>query len=375
MDDRTLQSEFTRFLANLPPETSDADKLYVAALSLELFQRFADNPMVLSALSELLDVSVSTAATASFKNIQAGIFDSVFVTAREPLQPAAAPTALLLALQLYTEFLGASSSAEVPAFSEVLTAAAEAYSPPAAAPVAEPAATGYNGSCALFSESLVCRVFSPKPTAHDFINFVQRLSCSLVLYAHQLGGPQIRGWAFSVAGDAQFLLLETGEAFQLSSAELAESGKLVFLSDKKDYAAISATLLCLLFVASGMLHRHAIIDADAEHIVQSGFFGAPSVPHVSFQSDTLLAQVAAYMASDVQDPVSPVFSAPIPDTDLTVNLQFKESAAGPGLFSWLTDATGRVVFRNDTPRQICPFGVYLFPLPDQLFSLFLVPHG
>ena len=137
-------------------------------------------------------------------------------------------------------------------------------------------------------------------------------------------------------------------------------------------------MLCSLFAASDQLLASGIIDADAHHIIKSGVFGSPTVPHKIWSPDELRQSVTAYMMSIESADTDTVFSADLDcGIDATINLKFVSSANNAAVFSFVTsksDETQPVIFRNDVPRQICAFGVYLFPLNDILISMCLVPH-
>lgn len=373
MSNTNLHTEFSRFVSGFSDETSDQNRAYLAATSFDLFRRFADDPMALVSVSELLGASAHVAAIASFKKIEENIFHESFVVGPYAIVSAGVPedqvpSVLLLAFELYSDILSSELDAkDMLPFSSVLQAAIAEYG---REPFEKP-----QRSPALFSDSLVRRVFDVKPIAHDFINFVQRIGCALVRYRHVVDDvPQaeIRGWSFSCADDTLFLLLETGEAFHVPAADVTNAPEtLSFLTDKQDYKAVSATLLCLLYVSSDLLHSAGIIDDDARHIIKSGFFGAPTVPVTVAPPEKMVEQLLQYMASGSSD--SGLFSAA---SVAGVTVSVMADPVGGAVFSHAAHTeTGEILLRNDTPRQISPFGVYLFPLPDQLVSLFLVAHG
>lgn len=383
-----LQTTLNNAVTQLLPDASElpvADKLFILSNCLKLLQRFAHDCQTLTAIGELFDACAQRRFLVDLAKVPADVAqlsvpEQLAGLQQEGLSETEAEMALWVAYRLYIELLSAAEPTEdfTTPFASALEVSKEEWrsqsAPPAAPMPAAPAAP------LLVSDSLIRQIFKVKPLGRDFINFMNRMGCSLVLYRHQAVAPEVRGWAFSLSDGAKFLLLETGEALSVAPSDLPPGAELTFLSDKQDYAAVSATLLCLLYVASEELLAHGIIDADAQHIIAAGFFGELLVPQENCPPQELLSALEQYMLAGDDSALSDaavVFSAAVPNTDISIWLQLKPAAHGPSVFSFAMKeiaGTPTVVMRNDTPRQIGLFGLYLFPFPDRLICLFLVPH-
>lgn len=378
MSDSNIKNVIAKLIEELPG--TDSDKFFVSSTCLKLLtcEQLRENPVALTAIGELFEACAQLTLLADLEKLPATLSDDIR-QAREELVAAGGTdeqtsAILMLAVRLYTEIVSAAKTTEdLYSFSDVVAVAKDEFGfSPALTP-----AVPYQPGPILFSESQISRVFKTKKLTRDFVAFMARMRCSLIRYSHA-SGPQVRGFSFAVGENTQFILLETGEVFSVASDSPQMASAISILTNKKDYTTVSATLLCLLFAAADQLHESGIIDADAHHIIKSGIFGFPTVPHKNCAPDELRQAITEYMMTGESNAPDPVFSADIGfDVDGTINLKFVSSNESAAIFSFITqssDTKQSVIFRNDIPRQICAFGVYLFPLKDILVSMCLVPH-
>lgn len=232
----------------------------------------------------------------------------------------------------------------------------------------------------VFSANLLRRGFEPKPLTAEL---AKQLGVRLVTYRAPLLGdklsPTLRAIAFPMPGARHALLLETGEYVIVPD----DSAHLEFTETPADFKAVSLPLLANVVVARDRLLALGVLSADAHALISSGCLGKITKMHFQGEVDGL----------ETIKPLTDVFSGsrpsgmlrdasaaqnfvhePVSDTDTFIVISAAVDATGPYCVSRLVQDQigqhpGRVLIRHDTPRQITPQGVYLFPGVENFVSL------
>jgi hypothetical protein len=250
----------------------------------------------------------------------------------------------------------------------------------------------------LYNDRLLARVFKPNKQT---IASLEAVSASYVLYQPELQpgvfGQDIRGLAFTARKDLPFahqpfagnlfILLETGEHIVVPEKTINLAG----VHDPEAHERIAPSLLLQAIVAAPLLVLMGVITrSQADTIIET--FGTVKPDAVNLIGDScavgpieqvfvrgkdaqsMLAQITGPSGAEVRFPVdatkSPVYHA--------ISLVARITPSGYYLVSNLVESSDDkdvVLMRNDYPRQLSPYGVYLFPTEDRLFSLSVFPHN
>lgn len=254
---------------------------------------------------------------------------------------------------------------------------------------ATPAPAPQKSASELFQAGFVSRVFEVNKFS---LEVAAALKTPVVHFMGSLLGEswakhEMRGFGFDNGTDKYHVLLETGEFLTVPAGSLAAAESY----EAEDYDAISPTMLLALQVASRELELNAVIDHEQSAGIRAGKLGKFLRPHMravwsgtggecGLSVEAVFEQFRASSSAGVLGTTGPVGASvrfAVPDTPYTVILDTRIGKIGPYLTSRLVridDADNEtVVMRNDTPRLFTALGVYLFPLPDQLISLTILP--
>lgn len=364
--------QFETFVNDLSTEPEPKDRLFMAAGLLELMRR-AHNPNTLIGVAQLL---VSLPTNVKWSRIPFSVTQTFLGVAAKKRANAIGvpeknlPEVLLSAFLLFIEFVTADVElTEETVFTCVECAAkdfveAQKRLPPTRGPE-------------LFTENVVPRSFKAKPLSAEALAAVD---AKAVYFRGELPGaklgPDLRGFMFDVGvGERPLhILLETGEYVRLKSNLLT----LAQVDDPAEYKDFPASLSLSLQLASLNLLAAGAVNKEQETALAAGLFGkVTGAQHnvtVSTQDLQPLEHVfdighsAAEGFMGATGPSGASVRFPVPNTDMAVIIDARQSSAGPYAVSRLVRATNEdsdtVIMRNDTPRLLTTKGVYLFPTKD-----------
>jgi hypothetical protein len=252
----------------------------------------------------------------------------------------------------------------------------------------------------LYNERMVARVFKHKKQT---IASLAAVNAEYVYFETPLGndkkGHDLRGLAFIPRtdmpkaqqppfADKLFVLLETGEHIivEANSLNLARPG------DPETYEKIPASLLLQAVVAAPLLVRMGVITRiQADTIVETfGEFIAPVTDVIADTAAMLpLEQVfvrghdSGATVGHVTGPNGAEVRFPALSSDDGSQLAFVLRARITPTSYYLVssfvaagdDTPDMPIMKNDYPRQLSPYGIYLFPTEQDLFVLLAFPHN
>jgi hypothetical protein len=367
--------QFETFVNDLSTEPEPKDRLFMAAGLLELMRR-AHNPNTLLGIAQLL-VSLPTnlkwsripfSVTQAFLGVAAKKRANAVGVPEENL-----PEVLLAALLLFIDFVTSDVELTEATVFECVEFAANEF---VAAKKRLPPTRGPE----LFNESLVPRAFKAKPLSPETL---AAINAKAVYFRGELPGaklgPDLRGIMFDVGvGERPLhILLETGEYIRSKSNLLT----LAQVDDPAEYKDFPAGLALSLQLASLNLLATGAIEKEQETALAAGLVGKISGQQhnvtVSTQDlqplehvfDVGLSAAEGFMSATGPSGASVRF--PVPNTDMAVIIDARQSSAGPYAVSRLVRANDEdsdtVIMRNDTPRLLTTKGVYIFPTKDAGF--------
>lgn len=373
------------------PELSSRERLQLLASAAEMWRRVPDTCRAL--MQKILDVFSRT----NLSHIPFSVSDEIFSNeCFEAVASAGIPKEdvfdiLLNALQI---FLDAVQKGEMPdkalllaIIREVARAAAAAYKKPLKAE--------------LYSERLVSRTFK---TSKPGISTFHELGIRYVSYQPEVApgvyGHDIRGLAFVPRSDLPpakrpfaenqlFVLLESGEHVILPDNLINLAG----MNDAEEYDRMPDILLLQAYLAAPLMYRMGVLSKEQVETIQSKF-GTITCPYVAATGDVNailpLEQVFIRGAeraaspttalSNITGPSGAVVRFPVSagGEDCAVILNARLTPTGYYLVSSLVQANGDaddvLLMKNDYPRQLSPYGIYVFPREQALYALLVFPH-
>lgn len=378
-----VDSSLNKFLDTIGKDSTQQEQLFLTAGLLELLRRTKNRTHVL-AMAELLvegaDESWSSIPFSLTKTLLSAEYKNLVTAAG--VSAALVPQTLLVSLQL---FLRQGSAASESALREIVETVCEAMTstdgdidqpaPAADPPPKKDRALGVE----VFSPSLLRRGFAPQPLTAEL---AKQLGIRLVTYRAPLTNdrlsPTLRALAFPAGEFSHALLLETGE-YVIAANDAPHSA---FTETPEDFKAVSPVLLANVVVAAERLRALGVLTEQAYTHIDNGCLGKITKMH--FQGE--------YEGLDDLQPLTSVFSGsrpsgmlrgsrttqtvvyvPVTGANMFIGLSAAVDDTGPyctaRIVQDITDTEhGRVLIRHDTPRQITPQGVYLFPTSDYFVS-------
>lgn len=275
---------------------------------------------------------------------------------------------------------------------EMIEAWAEIYNPQPVVP--QPTLEIYN-------DRLLSRVFTPAKITYDLF---RGMGVEYVFYQPEMSpgnfGPDIRGLAFTprtdipkaqqqFAANMLFILLETGEHIVVAKNAL----NLASINDPEDYEKISPALLVQAILVAPLLVKMGVCSPEVALQLQTEL-GQFTVPHVDVLGDVaaiqpleqvfIQASERGYGTSltNITGPTGASVRFPVTGPDngqYAIVLNARLTPTSHYLVSNFVhtgdDSDDVMVMKNDYPRQLSPYGVYLFPREGCLFSLAVFPHN
>lgn len=374
------------------PEITDASRLQFLASAIDMLAKVPDSCRAL--LSRVL----AALGKINLSGITFNVTDRVFsedyrnaATARG-IPNEVVFSVLLQALQVFLDAVenGAVGTPDLlwRITLEIIDAWAEIYNPkPAPAPPA---------AAEICSDRLLLRCFKPRKVTFDLL---RSLDIDYVFYQPEISpgsfGHDIRGLAFrprtdipkaqqQFAANALFILLETGEHIVIPKNAL----NLASINDPEDYEKISPSLLVQAIIAAPLMVRMGVIPPETASNIED-MFGQFASAHAEIEADAAamlpLEQVFVQSATGMGQLTGPSGASvrfPIADpagNPYAITLNARLTPTGHYLVSNLAQTGDNsddiIVMKNDYPRQLSPYGVYVFPREDCLFSLAVFPHN
>jgi hypothetical protein len=377
-----VASPLQTFLDTIGKDSTPQEQLFLTAGLIELLRRTKNRTHVL-AMAELLVES----ADEPWQSIPFSLTKTLLSSEYKSLVTAAGvsadrvPQTLLVALQL---FLCQGGEVSEPALREAVETVCETmtgadtggHSPAAEEP---PPKKDRAPGVEVFNANLLRRGFAPQPLTAEL---AKQLGVRLVTYRAPLPqdrlSPTLRAIAFPAGEAAHALLLETGEYVIVAN----DAAHLEFTETPADFKAVSPVLLANVVAAHERLQALGLLSEQASTHIATGCLGKITKMHFQGEYDGL---------EDLQ-PLTEVFSGsrpsgmlrgsrtaqnvvyvPVMGTNMFIGLFAALDDTGPyGTARIVQDRTdaepGRVLIRHDTPRQITPQGVYLFPTSECFVS-------
>jgi hypothetical protein len=371
-----VSDSFTTFLETINKEHTTQERLFLTAGLAEILRRTKTRDTVLAMAALLVDVADFPWRSIPFSVTKTLLSEKY----RQMVLAAGVPESLVAQVLLFTLqlFLTAVQANEADATEDKLqdvleTVCASAAEPKEPAPKKAPAPV-----VEIFNAGLLRRCFTPQPLTAAV---AEQVGVHLLTYrAPSANGrllPTLRGLAFLV-GTKYATLLETGEYVVLDT----DAEHLEILTTNEDLKAVSATMLANVVVAAPALHALGVISDETLERIRAGCFGKitgshwvgelESVEDLKTIESVFSGTRSSGMLRDAKTPAA-VECSPVTGTDMSIVIAANCDDFGPYCVSRLVkDRDGRqpggVLMRHDTPRQITPEGVYLFPLADKLVS-------
>lgn len=378
------------------PDVTDASRLRILAEAVDLLSK------VPASCRALMARVLESLSNLSFGATQFSVTDTVFsdeyrkAAEANGIPKEAVFSVLLNALQIFLSAVegGQAGTRELlwDITMEVIRAAADFYRPQ---PVVPPTVAE------IVNDRLTARVFKPAKVTFDLF---RDIGVEYVFYQPELApgnfGPDIRGLAFvprtdipkakqQFAANSLFILLETGEHIVVPKNAL----NLASINDAEDYEQISPSLLLQAVVAAPLLVRMGVCTPETASKIGTQF-GGILVPHTAVLGDVaaiqpleqvfIQASERGYGAStaNITGPTGASVRFPCDGPtggNYAVVLNARLTPTSHYLVSNLVqtsdDNDDVIVMKNDYPRQLSPYGVYLFPRADALFSFTVFPHN
>ena len=254
----------------------------------------------------------------------------------------------------------------------------------------------------LYSERQVARVFkSKKPD----MNLLHELGIRYVFFQPEIApgkfGHDIRGLAFKPRVDLPpakrpfephqlFVLLETGEHLVIPDNALNLAG----INDAEEYDKIPPVLLLQSVLAAPLMARIGVLSSEHVAQIQSSF-GDITKPVFTglvdtnavfplepvFVTGSSRTETEKMSLPHVTGPSGAMVRFIVPGTapEHVVILNARLTPTSYYLVSSLSrvngDADDTLLMRNDIPRQLSPYGVYVFPREDALYALLAFPEN
>lgn len=253
----------------------------------------------------------------------------------------------------------------------------------------------------LYNERMASRVFKHRKQT---IASLGAVNAEYVYFetpvANDKQGPELRGLAFISRTDLPkakqpvfvnklFVLLETGEHIIVET----NASNLSRHADPEAYEKIPASLLLQAVIAAPLMVRMGVITrSQADTIAETfGEFIAPVTAEIIADTASMLpieqvfvrAHANTAYAGHVTGPNGAEVRFPALSIDDTNQLAFvlraRITPSSYYLVSSLVaggdDSPDVPIMKNDYPRQLSPYGVYLFPTSQDLFVLSAFPHN
>lgn len=250
----------------------------------------------------------------------------------------------------------------------------------------------------LYNDRMLLRAFKPKKQTMAALNAVGAEYIYFETPIASSKGPELRGLAFvprddlpkarQPFADKLFVLLETGEHLILP----ANSLNIARPVDPEVYEKIPAVLLLQAYIVAPLLVRMGVITRMQADTIQETF-GELVAPVTEIIADTasmlpleqvfvrahestsMMGQITGPNGAEVRFPALSVDD----NNQLAFVLKARLTPTSYYLVSSLVaggdNSPDVPIIKNDYPRQLSPYGVYLFPAEQDLFVLSAFPHN
>jgi hypothetical protein len=364
--------QFEGFVSRLAAEPEPKDRLFMAAGLLELMRR-AHHPDTLISMAELL---ASLPADIKWSRIPFSVTQA-FLGAEAKKRATAAGVSeenlsevLLAAFILFIDFVVSDVELNDAVAGQCIDFAAQDFVDKQRKP---PPSRGPE----LFNENLVPRVYKRKLLSADKLT---TLGAHAVYYRGELPGaklgPDLRGLMINTKiGDHPLhILLETGEYIRAKESILT----LAVIDNPAEYKDFPCSVSLCAQLASVNLFTAGAINKEQETELHGGLLGSILGQQHNVTVSTQDLQPLEHVFNRVRDsfdgmdwatgPTGASVRFPVPDTDMAVVIDARQSAQGPYAVSRLVKTNGEdsdtVIMRHDTPRLLTTRGVYIFPTKD-----------
>lgn len=250
----------------------------------------------------------------------------------------------------------------------------------------------------LYNDRMLLRAFKPRKQTMATVNAVGAEYIYFETPTPTNKGVDIRGLAFVPRDDLPkarqpfagklFVLLETGEHVVLPANSLSVARPI----EPEAYEKIPAGLLLQAYLTAPLLVRMGVITRVQADTIQATF-GELITPVTEVIADTasmlpleqvfVRAHEGGAMLGQITGPNGAEVRFPALSVDDTNQLAFALKARITPTSYYLVsslvmggdNSPDVPIIKNDYPRQLSPYGVYLFPTEQDLFVLSAFPHN